>query len=138
MNDPEPDRSPAYWIELARGDLAAAAGIVRDASVPPRVAASLAQQSAEKALKAAISSVGAEPPRSHDLVRLAQLAADAVRLTVTTNELRLLADAHIQGRYPDPVEPMCNLQEARDLLEIAAAIVAASTEALLGPRSDQT
>ncbi len=131
MNEPEPDRSAVYWIELARGDLAAAHCIARDASVPPRVAANLAQQAAEKALKAAISSIGAEPPRSHDLVRLVQLAT-ALNLSLSTDQLRFLADAHVQGRYPDPMEPTYDVGQASELLEIAAAVVATATKAAVG------
>ncbi len=131
MNDPEPSRSAVYWIELARGDLAAARWIARDASVPARVAANLAQQAAEKALKAAISSIGAEPPRSHDLVRLAQLAT-VLNLSVSTDQLRLLTDAHVQGRYPDPMEPMCDLAQASGLLEVAAAVVGTASKAIVG------
>ena len=130
MNDPEPDPSAAYWIELARGDLVAARCIAGDPSAPARVAANLAQQAAEKALKAAIASAGGEPPRSHDLVRLAQLAAGVVSLSASADELRLLTDAHAQGRYPDPIDPMYGSEEARVLIAIATAVVTDATTAL--------
>ena len=128
MNDP--DGQAAYWMELARGNLAAAQCIAGDSAAPARVAANLAQQAAEKALKATIASAGGEPPRSHDLVRLAQLAAGVVALTASPDDLRLLTDAHAQGRYPDPIGPMYDAERARGLIAIATALVSEAAAAL--------
>ena len=46
----------------------------------------------------------------------------------------MLTDAYIQGRYPDPLGPMDDLEEVRGLLETASAVVESSTEALQRPR----
>ena len=123
MTDPEPNRSAAYWMEIARGDLAAAWCIAGDPGAPARIAANLAQQAAEKALKALIASSQGEPPRSHDLVRLAQLNTGGVRLRVSTDELRLLTEAHVQGRYPDPIDPTYDQEQANALIAIATNVV---------------
>jgi HEPN domain len=86
--------------------------LIRDTRVPRRIAASLAQQAAEKALRAAVASVVGAAPRIHDLVRLAQIAG-APMPSATADQLRLLSDAHIQGRYPEPTEPACSRRRPR-------------------------
>ncbi len=70
--------SPAErWLSKARQDLEAA----RRAAVPPllaSVACFHAQQAVEKALKAVAAHLGAKTiPRSHSLLELAELVAEA-------------------------------------------------------------
>ena len=65
-----PPEAAVWWLRLALGDLAAARGLLLAEGVAPRQAAYLAQQAAEKALKATIALEGGEPPLTHDLIFL--------------------------------------------------------------------
>lgn len=110
----------ARWLELATEDLRAGAHLAATPSLPPRSAAYFAHQAAERALKAAAASTGAEPPRTHDLVRLAHLA----RSTAADEDLRMLTDAHTQAQYPDPAAPAYDTATVLALLETSSQIVA--------------
>jgi len=110
----------ARWLELATEDLRVGAHLAATPSLPPRSAAYFAHQAAEKALKAAAATDGAEPPRTHDLVRLAHLS----RSTIADDDLRILTDAHIQAQYPDPAAPAYDTATALALLETSSQVVA--------------
>jgi HEPN domain-containing protein len=110
----------AYWLELAKEDLRVGDHLAAKPSVPQRAAAYFAHQAAEKALKAAVAIDGAEPPRTHDLVRLAHLSSS----TVPDQDLRILTDAHIQAQYPDPAAPPYDTTTALALLETSSRVVA--------------
>ena len=58
------------WLRLAREDLAAAMHLAEAAHLPHRVACLLAQQAAEKAIKAVLVAEDIDPPKLHDLRRL--------------------------------------------------------------------
>ena len=118
----EPETS-VRWFRFALGDLAAAKAILADDRLPSRDAAYLAQQAAEKALKATIALDGREPPWTHDLVFL-RLRAPAVVQTATANiDLRPLWAAASASRYPDGDDPAFDLAEITALVADAAAIV---------------
>ena len=57
-----PPEAALWWLRTAIGDLAAARALLAVTAVAPRQAAYLAQQAAEKALKATIAFQGDEPP----------------------------------------------------------------------------
>jgi HEPN domain-containing protein len=63
------------WLRLAREDLAAARHLADAADLPHRVACLLAQQSAEKAIKAVLVAEDVDPPKLHDLRRLLERCA---------------------------------------------------------------
>ncbi len=130
MSGDELDAPVRYWLDLARGDLAAARVLSAAANVPPRVSAGLAQQAAEKALKALMASLGLEPPRSHDLVALAHRVGTAVSLGVSEDDLRALTDAHTESRYPDFRGLAHDEAEAGALVVIASSIVSDVERAL--------
>ena len=73
----------------------------------------------EKALKALVTRFSGEvPPRSHNLVRLAELA----ELALDENQLDTLADINqfqIEGRYPESV-PACPAREEADAYVVVA------------------
>ena len=123
----------AYWLALARADLVAARELSAGASTSSRMAANLAHQAVEKVLKAGIAagiaSAGIDPPRTHDLERLARLQT-AFELPVSNDDLLQLMDAHAQGRYPDDPEWSYGPDETVALIGIASAVVAAATAAL--------
>jgi HEPN domain-containing protein len=131
MSEPERHARVDYWLGLAREDLEAARTLWADARIPSRIPAYLAQQAAEKALKAGIAAAGVEPPRTHDLDRLAQRQSAFV-LQVSIDDLLALVDAHIQGRYPDDPASSYGPDEATTLIDIAAAVVATAATALAG------
>ena len=57
-----PPEAAIWWLRMALGDLAAARALLDVAEVAPRQPAYLAEQAAEKALKATIALKGLEPP----------------------------------------------------------------------------
>ena len=131
MSEPERHARVGYWLGLAREDLEAARTLCADARIPSRIPAYLAQQAAEKALKAGVAAAGVEPPRTHDLDRLARRQS-AFMLLVSIDDLLALVDAHIQGRYPDDPALSYGSDEASTLIDIAAAVVATAVTALAG------
>jgi HEPN domain-containing protein len=114
----------AWWFRTALGDLAAARSVLADDRVPPREAAYLAQQAAEKALKAAIALDGIEPPRSHDLLFLRLRTPADLRAAAMSVDLVRLSLARTAARYPDLDEPAYERSDAERLVTDAAAIVA--------------
>ena len=121
MSGPDLDRVGSYWLERANEDLRIGEHLAANPSLPPRSAAYFAHQAAEKALKAAVTTTGAQPPRTHDLVRLAHLS----NTTLVDDELRILTDAHIQAQYPDPAAPDYDTESVLGLLEISSRVVTA-------------
>jgi Uncharacterized conserved protein related to C-terminal domain of eukaryotic chaperone, SACSIN len=113
----------AHWWRLAMGDLTGAKAMSADEALPPRLAATLAHQAAEKALKAAIALTGEEPPRTHDLVALATRLAGPPGVDVSITVLRRLSDAQIRLRYPEPNDPSIDWNEVRVLIEAASDVI---------------
>lgn len=95
------DRPEAHrWIRQAQEDLLSAEANLREERF--YVVALMAQQAAEKALKALIIvRTRAMAPKIHDLRELGSLvdAPDSVR-----EQLRELAPAYMTSRYPDALE----------------------------------
>jgi HEPN domain-containing protein len=94
----------ARWLTSAAGDLAGADAILADPTAPDRIAAFLAQQAAEKSLKAALFFCGVPVPKTHRLDRL----RDLVPLDWTVHHLDVdlidLSGYSIEARYPDAGE----------------------------------
>jgi HEPN domain-containing protein len=97
--------------------------ILADDRLPPRGAAYLAQQSAEKALKATIALDGTEPPWTHDLLFLRSRAPEPVRSAAVRIDLRPLWMAASAARYPDGDDPAFEDDEIVQLVADAALIV---------------
>jgi HEPN domain-containing protein len=127
MDAPDSTDYAVWWLRIALGDLVTAAAILGDLALPPRETAELAQQAAEKALKATIALDGSEPPRTHDLVLLAQRVPVGVRIADLSVDLVALSAAFPSARYPDPLEPLYEHPEALRLHEAAEAILRAVT-----------
>jgi len=66
------------WLRLAREDKAAAVHLADAAHLPHRVACLLAQQAAEKAIKAVLVAEDVDPPKLHDLRRLLERCASPI------------------------------------------------------------
>lgn len=113
----------AGWYSHALGDLRTAQAILADPTLPPREAVFLAQQAAEKALKASITTTGSEPPWIHDLIRLRALAPAPIAVASSSIELVALSMAATAARYPDFDDRAYDRDEAMDLVANAARIV---------------
>jgi HEPN domain-containing protein len=73
MSELESAREARRWLRFATEDLTGAVRVVADPTVAPRLACVLAQQAAEKALKAALIFLQIDYPRRHDLSELREL-----------------------------------------------------------------
>ena len=101
----------AEWLRIAEHDIRGAASLLADALWPG--AAYFCQQAAEKLLKAVATERELEPPKTHDLVELADLAG--IELTEEDRTfLTRLSDHAVRSRYPGAEY---NEEEVRRLFE---------------------
>ena len=109
------------WLRFADEDLRTAIICLADAEVPARHSCFLAQQAAEKAMKAGLIFCGIEYPRSHDLEHLLTLLPREWHIQGTLLDLSVLTEWLVEGRYPgnwpDPTS-----EEANIAIEIATAV----------------
>jgi len=117
------EAAAAWWLRTALGDLAAARMILRHDGLPPRLAAYLAQQAAEKALKATIALDGTEPPWTHDVVLLRERAPQAVQAATTSIDVVRLSIARTAARYPEPGDQPYGADEAARLVSDASELI---------------
>jgi len=87
----------------------------------PRHACLLAQQAAEKMIKAVLIRLQVEFPRSHDLDRLRTLLPTAMRLLVDGIDLAELTEWAVESRYPGDW-PELSASDARRAIEAASAV----------------
>jgi HEPN domain-containing protein len=118
----DPD-SVAWWLRTALGDLMGARAILIAADVPAREAAFLAHQAAEKALKAAILSIGTEPPWTHDLLALRLRAPAAVQSRTLHLDIASLSAAAVAARDPDLDDPPYERDEVARFVAIASEVI---------------
>ena len=101
MTAPEIGREALRWLRYAREDLDLAAAVARDDEErEPRHACFLAQQAAEKALKAALVLDQVEVPYIHDLSELRELIPPGWPLSAGPGELERLTEWASEARYP--------------------------------------
>jgi len=130
MSVPRPADAAAWWLRTALGDLTAARTILQDDGLPPRLAAYLAQQAAEKALKATIALDGTEPPWTHDVVLLRERAPLAVQVASSGIDTVRLSIATAAARYPEPGDPPYSHDEAALLVSDASELIELAKELL--------
>ena len=118
------------WLRYAQEDLAAAVALAGDESVVPRHPAWLAQQAAEKAIKAALVAAGRPFPRTHDLDRLVRLLADPSVVLATGADLSDLTEYAVESRYPGDLLDEVLVQDAARAVDDAGKIIAAVGAAL--------
>ncbi len=110
-----------YWRNGAGEDMAAARSLL-DAG-HPRQALFFAHLALEKMLKAHITKATQDiPPRTHDLLRLAEMAAIPVR-GEQRQFLARLQQHCLQGRYPDLGPPSPPREEVEQELQKAQEIL---------------
>lgn len=120
---PEVGREAARWLRYASEDLGTARTLLA-AEAPPRHAAWLAQQAAEKALKAALIAEQQPFPFTHDLIRLCELLPPSWSVLRAEVSWAPLSAYAVEARYPDDL-PDVNAREAEAAVADAAATVAA-------------
>ncbi|MCI0585566.1 MAG: HEPN domain-containing protein [Planctomycetes bacterium] len=117
-----PEQAVDRWRRKAAEELRAAEALLRIGDPPYALVCFHAQQAAEKVLKGWLVSRGLEPPRTHDLLLLALLAADLDPRFREIGELSapltpLAVGPRYPGDFPEPGE-----REALQALERAKAI----------------
>ena len=130
MAEVDSTREPGQrWLRWADEDLVAAKHSAAYADVAPRVACGLAQQAAEKAIKALLVASDMDPPKSHNLLRLARmLTEDRVRLLLEV-DLEELTRWAIEGRYPEDLDE-ATANDATRAVELARQVTALAHRAL--------
>lgn len=100
MNENERLTLVQRWLQYAREDLRAAEEILGREIFLPRHACWLAQQSAEKALKAVLVFHQIDFPRRHDLDEQRNLIPSGWRVKVEHPDLATLTQWAVESRYP--------------------------------------
>jgi HEPN domain-containing protein len=91
--------------------------------VAPRQPAYLAQQAAEKALKATLVLEGTEPPPTHDLIFLIARCPPEAGLRQVTVDIVALSAAQTAARYPDPEDVPYDHDESELLVRDATRLL---------------
>jgi len=89
-----------HWMLISRQDLEAARFIHLSSDEFHRAACSWAQQSGEKALKAAVFLTNHIPPKIHNLRQLAHHVDPKLQVALEQVDLELLTYWSIESRYP--------------------------------------
>ncbi len=88
------------WFKYAREDLTAAETMLKETGFVPRQACWLAQQAAEKALKAVLVYLQIDFPRRHDLDMLRNLIPTDWRVRNRYPDLAALTEWAVEALYP--------------------------------------
>jgi len=126
------DRDAGIWLRYAKEDLEAAERMVAGRGFAPRWACFLAQQAADKALKAALVSEGLPFPFTHDLDYIRELVPGERKVAALDVDLRRLTTWAVVGRYPT-ADPEATREDARDAVEAARAALEAVEADLAEP-----
>jgi HEPN domain-containing protein len=111
----------ARWLAYARSDLDAARALLNDPDHYPRQVCFLAQQAAEKALKAALVLLEIEFPFTHDLDRLRDLIPPGWPVKTEHPDLAGLTIWAVEARYPSDMPDVIE-DDAHEALQIAEAV----------------
>ena len=120
-------RESLRWMQYAGEDLEVAARLTAGTPPAPRHACWLAQQAAEKSLKAALVLEGADFAYTHDLDALRNNLPDGWAVRETHPDLAELTEWAVESRYPgDWAEPTYAdaveaVSQARSVYESVAA-----------------
>jgi HEPN domain-containing protein/predicted nucleotidyltransferase len=110
------------WLKYAEEDAVVAHALLADDNISPRHACYYAQQAAEKALKAALTFVDIDPPRSHNLDALRNTLPPGWAVQSQFRELEHLAMWNAVGRYPADW-PEATSADARSAVELAESVL---------------
>ncbi len=121
MSEPEQRAEACRWLRFARADLLAAQGSLGRPPLVPRHVCWLAQQAAEKALKALFVFLHVDFPFTHDLDLLRDLLPEGWRVKTACPRLGALTQWAVEARYPsDWAEP--TEADARSAVQEAEAV----------------
>jgi HEPN domain-containing protein len=101
---PDEGDTARRWLRWADEDLALAEHAIADEDVVARGACVWAHQAAEKALKSLLVRRNIDPPKLHDLDRLAQRLPNDEGDAFSLIELPVLTRWAIEGRYPGDLD----------------------------------
>ena len=120
------------WLRYAREDQRSAHLLIASAGIAPRETCVMAQQAAERALKAVLIAEGTLVPRSHQLIEIRNLLRVRLLPLMSVAELEQLSSWAVAGRYPGDWGE-ATIEDAERALLSADAIVAAAEERLDEP-----
>lgn len=109
------------WMEYSESDLRAAQTLLKSEEFFPRQICFLAQQCAEKAIKAVLVFEEIDFPRNHDLDRLRDLIPNGWKIKEQFPDLAELTIWSVESRYPGNM-PDVTEHEARETLHLAASV----------------
>lgn len=114
---PDLQEEAVWWLRQAESDFSALDILFRAGKYD--LVCFLAQQVAEKALKAYLFSRGEEPPPTHSIARLCSVAARFdPAFQALRSEVKRLTPYYVDARYPNALEEIPALYfEARDAEE---------------------
>ncbi len=124
MSEAEHLREARRWLQYAREDLTAAHTMLGQPGFVARQACWLAQQSAEKALKAVLQYLQIDFPRTHDLDLLRNRIPGGWQVRDRYPDLAALTEWAIEARYPGDWEEASQqdaqlaVQQAQGIYEI--------------------
>jgi HEPN domain-containing protein len=118
MSETEHQAEVQRWLRYAREDLVAAEALVGQRTIAPRDVCWLAQQAAEKALKAVLVFLQIDFPRRHDLDALRNLMPTDWHLKEEHPDLAELTEWAVEARYPGDW-PDASEQDARSAVQQA-------------------
>lgn len=121
MNDPDHQTEARRWRQYAVEDLDGAKKLLETTGVA-RLACWMAQQAAEKALKALLVSQRIEHPRCHDLDLLWNLLPESVRYGAGALDLSELTEWAVEARYPGDW-PEASPEDAHRAIETSDRVV---------------
>jgi HEPN domain-containing protein len=108
------------WVRKAEHDFRSAIHLLSIAEdCPYDTICFHAQQSVEKLLKAYLIAIGADAPRTHDLIDLATLIPNEYRIILSSDDLALLNPYSIESRYPGFYEEITKQDSERALAAMA-------------------
>ena len=121
MSAADPIEEAHRWLRFAHEGLRAAEALLQQSDSIPRHVCWLAQQAAEKALKAVLVFLQIDFPKTHDLDALRNLIPDGWRLKPDHPDLASLTEWAVEARYPGDW-PEAVERDARLAVEKARAI----------------
>ena len=130
MNEPENRSQARLWLRYAREDLEAAEQLI-ETTAAPRHVCFLAQQSAEKAIKAILVFCQIDFPKSHDLEALTNLIPQEWEIRRRNLDVSTLTEWAVEARYPGNwpettrSDAQTALAAAKEILEIVAVDIGA-------------
>lgn len=130
MND-ELRREVSRWLRYAEEDIGEARRLVALPGMVPRHPSWLAQQAAEKALKAILVYEQIPFPRTHNLNSLFNLIPSDWKVKHVESDLERLSEYAVESRYPGDL-PDITAEEAHWAVQDAARLVAAVQNDLHG------